>query len=709
MERDRELIVVSNRLPVDRIEHDDGSSAWKPSPGGLVSAMGPVVERLGCLWVGWAGNADEVIEPFTLDSMRLVPVPLSSTDVEQFYEGFSNGTLWPLYHDVIAPPQYHREWWESYREVNHRFADRVAELAPRNAIVWVHDYQLQLVPAMLKEQRPDLIIAFFLHIPFPPTRLFAQLPWRRHIIEGMLGADILGYQRGADAAAFREAAERIAGHLIDGNSIVVSPPDERGPSRHVLSREFPISIDARSIEELAERDDVRRRAREIRRELGDPRTLMLGVDRLDYTKGIHHRLKAYEEMLADGELDASDIVFVQIASPSRERVEAYRALREEVETTAGRLNGEHGDIGHTPLVYLHRAYSREEMVAFYLAADVMLVTPLRDGMNLVAKEYAACRLDDTGVLVLSEFAGAADELQGAMLVNPHDIKGLKAAILRAVHMPPAKQQRRMRAMRKTVRQHDVAHCAECFLSAISAIVDARAARESAEVTGPIAALAPNIPLRVAAGVRRLASSSRLIVAIDFDGTVAPLVKRPPDAKILPGAQQALDALAACAETSVVLLSGRSLTSLAATGLESSNWIVSGSPGSSVPGGGRGLSRTKTVRHRGAHARGRRPSACRGVARHCGTARERRGHACALRQAGARVHPAALGQGRNAQANPCRAARCARAVPGRRCDRRRRLHLARGRRPRHQGRNGHERCESTRGWSGDSRRRTHQLG
>lgn len=578
--------MVSNRLPVDRVEHGGETNSWKPSPGGLVSAVGPVVEELGCLWVGWAGNADEVIEPFELGSMQLVPIPLSSEDIELYYEGFANGTLWPLYHDVIAQPEYHREWWERYREINRRFADEVARIAAPGALVWVHDYQLQLVPEMLRAQRPDLIIAFFLHIPFPPTRLFAQLPWRRRIIEGLLGADILGFQREADASAFREAAERIAGYATSENSVLVptpDKPDKPAATRSVLSREFPISIDMQSIEQMARRSDVRQRAIEIREELGNPRTLMLGVDRLDYTKGIHHRLKAYEEMLADEELESSEVVFVQIASPSRERVEAYRALRDEVETTAGRLNGEHGDIGHAPLVYLHRAYSREEMVSFYLAADVMLVTPLRDGMNLVAKEYSACRLDDTGVLVLSEFAGAADELQGALLVNPHDIEGLKAAILRAVHMPRAEQQRRMRAMRETVRQRDVTHWTESFLNAVFSTAEWRAAQEKAQSREPLAAIAPSVPDRIAAEVRRLAAHRNLIVAVDFDGTVAPLVTRPQDAKILPKAQHALDVLAASDGVRVVMLSGRSLTSLAATGLDSNAWIVSGSHGAELSG------------------------------------------------------------------------------------------------------------------------------
>ncbi|WP_105806281.1 bifunctional alpha,alpha-trehalose-phosphate synthase (UDP-forming)/trehalose-phosphatase [Leucobacter massiliensis] len=578
----RELVMVSNRLPVDRVVEEDGSTSWRASPGGLVTAVEPIVEQLGCLWVGWAGSADERIEPFEIGAMRLAPVELSSEDVERYYEGFSNGTLWPLYHDVIAQPEYHREWWDRYQQVNRRFAERVAEAAAEDAIVWVHDYQLQLVPAMLRELRPDLTIAFFLHIPFPPSRLFAQLPWRKRIVEGLLGADVVGFQQVTDAVAFRMTVERFTRAPALGNTVVVpSTPDEG--SRTVLAQEFPISIDAEAFAEVARRPEVRRRAEEIREELGNPRTLMLGVDRLDYTKGIRHRLKAYKELLEDGEIDPAETVFVQVATPSRERVDAYRQLRDEVEVTVGRINGDHGTIGRAPLVYLHRGYSREEMVALYLAADVLLVTPLRDGMNLVAKEYAACRLDERGVLVLSEFAGAADELRDALLVNPHDIEGLKAAIVRAALMPLEEQRRRMRSLRRAVDDNDVAHWAAGYLGSVLAAAEARRIGPGGERTEPIQVSTAFVPRSIDDRVRRLASAPSIIVATDFDGTLAPIVPRPQDARILPRAKQALDVLAGSPGTAVTLLTGRSLAGLAETGLQSGAWIVSGSHGSELEG------------------------------------------------------------------------------------------------------------------------------
>lgn len=578
----RELVMVSNRLPVDRVTSDDGETLWRASPGGLVTAVEPIVEELGCTWVGWAGSADEQLDPFDIGAMHLVPVELNAEDIERYYEGFSNGTLWPLYHDVIAPPEYHREWWDRYRRVNRRFAERTAEVASKGAIVWVHDYQLQLVPEMLRELRPDVTIAFFLHIPFPPSRLFAQVPWRRSIVQGLLGADVIGFQQTTDAVAFRMTVERFTRAPALGNTIVL-PATQDGPSRTVLAQEFPISIDAAAFERIARRPEIQRRAEEIREELGNPRTMMLGVDRLDYTKGIRHRLKAFDELLQDGEMDANEIVLVQVASPSRERVDAYRQLRDEVEGTVGRINGRHGTIGRTPLNYLHRAFTRDEMVALYLAADVLIVTPLRDGMNLVAKEYAACRFNEDGVLVLSEFAGAADELRDALLVNPHDIDGMKTAIVRAAHMPRDEQRRRMHGLRRAVSDNDVAHWASGYLGAVRSAAETQDASSGDGATEPVQVSAAFVPRSIDDRVRRLAASAALIVATDFDGTLAPIVARPQDARILPRAQQALDVLQQSPGTDVAVLTGRSLDGLAETGLRSDGWIVAGSHGSELSG------------------------------------------------------------------------------------------------------------------------------
>lgn len=466
-----DFVVVSNRLPVDHTTNDDGTTSWTRSPGGLVTALEPVMRDADGAWVGWVGQPDLDVAPFESGGIHLVPVKLTQDDYEQYYEGFSNDTLWPLYHDVIAPPAYHRVWWESYVAVNQRFADIAASVAAPNATVWVQDYQLQMVPRMLRESRPDLTIGFFNHIPFPPYGIFAQLPWRTQIVEGLLGADVIGFQRVADAGNFSRAVRRLTAHTTRNPAIEVTWPGQ--PTRTVVARAFPISIDAASFEALAREPRIQERAREIREGLGNPRTVMLGVDRLDYTKGIGHRLKAFGELLAEGRVDVEDLTLVQVASPSRERVEAYVHLRDEIELTVGRINGDFGTMSHQAISYHHHGYPRDEMVALYLAADILLVTALRDGMNLVAKEYVASRFDDDGVLVLSEFTGASDELKRALLVNPHDIDGMKDAIMAAIAMPAKERAARMRALRKRVLENDVARWSSNFLRTLQKARESR--------------------------------------------------------------------------------------------------------------------------------------------------------------------------------------------------------------------------------------------
>lgn len=456
-----DLVVVANRLPVDRVVDEDDEVSWRRSPGGLVSALEPVMRANSGAWIGWPGDTGSEVEPFEDEGLTLVPVTMSEQEHNEFYEGFSNATLWPLYHDLVAKPSFHREWWESYVTVNQRFADAAAKFAAKDAIVWVQDYQLQLVPAMLRELRPDLRIGFYLHIPFPPAELFSQLPWRRQILEGLLGADLVGFQLSGAAQNFVRLVRQRVGHKTHRDAVYL--PD----GRVVQARAFPISIDAAGFEKLARSEPVTARAEEIRRDLGNPRKLFLGIDRLDYTKGIYARLRAFSELIADGEFSVEDAMFVQVATPSRERVDQYRILRDDIDRLVGRINGDLGRIGRPAISYLHSSFPREEMAALYRAADIMVVTPFRDGMNLVAKEYVACRYGDDGALVLSEFAGASDELRQAYLVNPYDINGMKARMLEAYQADPRDLSRRMRAMRKTVAENDVSHWASAFLDALS--------------------------------------------------------------------------------------------------------------------------------------------------------------------------------------------------------------------------------------------------
>jgi len=444
------FVVVANRLP--RLVATAGAESPKAGAGGLVTAMEPVLRQHGGAWVGWSETADAEVRASADGTMTLHPVPLSATEVQNYYEGFSNATLWPLYHDAIVAPAFHRTWWDAYVQVNRRFARAAADIAAEGATVWVQDYQLQLVPSMLRRFRPDLRIGFFLHIPFPPTELFMRLPWRVELLQGLLGADLIGFQSSGAVRNFTA----LAGRLLDED---VS--DRVGA--------FPISVDPAPLVELARTSRIAGRTAEIRARLGRPGTVLLGVDRLDYTKGIDVRLRAFEELLAEGRLSPGEVTMVQVATPSRERVEHYERLRSQIEGMVGRINGRFGSVGRPVVHYLNTAVDLEELVALYCAADVMLVTPLRDGMNLVSKEYVVSREDLGGALVLSEFAGAAHELTHAYLINPHHVDGVKSALLDAVRQSPAEGRLRMDRMRRHVLSHDLARWSTSFLESLHGV------------------------------------------------------------------------------------------------------------------------------------------------------------------------------------------------------------------------------------------------
>ena len=465
-----DFVVVANRLPVDLEKLPDGSTRWKRSPGGLVTALEPILRANKGAWVGWVGVSDVDVEPFVEDDLQLRPVPISEKEYTQYYEGFSNATLWPLYHDVIVKPEYDRDWWNAYVEVNRRFAEKTSEAAAQGATVWIQDYQLQLVPKMLRMLRPDLTIGFFLHIPFPPIELFMQMPWRTEIVEGLLGADLIGFHLSGGAQNFLYLARRLAGGTTSRGTVGVRSKlgVVQVGFRTVRVGAFPISIDSGDLDTKSRSKAVRDRAKQLRKDLGNPKRIMLGVDRLDYTKGIDVRLNAFRELLEEGRVDPAENVIVQLATPSRERVESYVAMRGEIEQQVGRINGEYGQVGHPVVHYLHRPIPRDDLLAYFVAADVMLVTPLRDGMNLVAKEYVACRSDLGGALVLSEFTGAAAELRQAYLCNPHDLDSVKDAIIGALEQEPESGKRQMRAMRRQVLAHDVDRWARSFLTALAA-------------------------------------------------------------------------------------------------------------------------------------------------------------------------------------------------------------------------------------------------
>lgn len=449
-EAERHAVVIANRLPV---AWNAKTGEWLASPGGLVSALTPILQETKGTWVGWSGVADREFEPFDHSGIRQLPVFLTQEEYEGFYVGFCNGTLWPLYHDAVREPHFHRHWWRPYRAVNQRFAEATAEAVGSEDVAWVQDYQLQLVPQMLRDIKEVHRIGFYLHIPFPPVELFAKLPWRREVLEGLLGADVLAFQSRSSRSNFARAARHLAGAKGSTKKL-------QWGGREVVLQVAPIGIDTSVFKQHASSDDTRDTAERIRARLGNPKSVVLGVDRLDYTKGIDLRMRALQTLLERRSDLAGEVVFIQIAVPSRQDVQEYQRIRRDIEGLVGRINGDLAQVGRPPIHYLYRSVPFDELIAYYRAADVMLVTPLRDGMNLVAKEYVATRYDYTGALILSEFAGAAEQLTKSLLVNPYDLNGLADTLEQAISMDPEEQRDRMRTLRRSVGSHDVFWWAE---------------------------------------------------------------------------------------------------------------------------------------------------------------------------------------------------------------------------------------------------------
>ena len=457
-----QLIVVANRLPIRRTVNNAGETVWSTSPGGLTSALSPAMSNSDDVtWIGWPGNQQLALnEPFISDGVKLVPIEISDQEYEDHYEGMSNATLWPLYHDKVQPARFHRSWFEGYKSVNQKFADAILDQAKEGATVWIHDYQLQLVPQLVKSVRPDLAVGFFLHIPFPAPEIFSQLPWRSDIVNGLLGSDLIGFQTPDYTNNFKrllkqlKITEQISGSILELED------------RSVCVESFPIGFDFDKYEESAKKPEVKKMAEKLRKQMGNPKTIFLGVDRLDYTKGIDVRLRAYKELIQDSRIDADSVTMIQVAPPSRDNVKAYENLRSEVERQVGNINGRFSNVGVPTIQYITQNQSVEELSALYQIADVMMVTPFRDGMNLVALEYVASRFNETGSLILSEFAGASHILNDALMVNPYSINEIKEAMVKATQLSEVESKTRMKHMRAAARKSKVNVWVNDFLSSL---------------------------------------------------------------------------------------------------------------------------------------------------------------------------------------------------------------------------------------------------
>ncbi|MCJ2164346.1 MULTISPECIES: trehalose-6-phosphate synthase [unclassified Pseudodesulfovibrio] len=465
----RRLVVVSNRLPA-ALKQQDGVWKVQQGSGGLVTAMAPVLKNRGGVWIGWSGaaNPDVDVEGLLADfsdeaGYDLCTVSLTEEEVEGYYYGFSNEIIWPLFHDLQSRCRFHPRYWRSYLDVNFKFAEVVARTTTDEDYIWVQDYHLMHQAFFLKSMGVKRNIGFFLHIPFPPPDIFMKLPWRAKLIQALTEFDLVGFQTAQDRRNFVGCLQRLMpGAKVEGRGAVVTV---NMGSRSFRLGAFPISIDYNQFSEMAKRPEVARQTFDLKEALHH-RKIILGVDRLDYTKGIPERIRSIQTLLRSYPDLQGHVVFIQIAVPSREEVDEYKELRTEIEQLVGRVNGEFSYPGWVPVQYLYRSLPHDKLVAYYAAADIGLVTPLRDGMNLVAKEYCACNNSESGALVLSEFAGAAAQLQRhAYLVNPYDMEGVAKALHRALHWEKDERRSHMSKLRDQVRKNNIFWWVDSFLQA----------------------------------------------------------------------------------------------------------------------------------------------------------------------------------------------------------------------------------------------------
>ncbi|MFO7965870.1 MAG: trehalose-6-phosphate synthase [Desulfobacterales bacterium] len=466
------LIIISNRLPSTISQDDSGRFEVKDGSGGLVTAMVPVLRNRGGLWIGWPGTTKgkkHLIKKLlneTTDGTgySFEPVMLTPEEVDSFYYGFANEIIWPLFHDLQTRCNFDPSYWKAYQAVNRKFAQSTHESIINGDHIWIHDYHLMMAGKNLREMGVTSKIGFFLHIPFPSPDLFFKLPWRYEVMEGLLSYDLVGFQTMRDRrnfircirALFRDVVIRERGKVITAQV----------NDREIRIGNFPISIDFDEFARNAEKREVEDRVREVQEEL-DVEHIVLGIDRLDYTKGIPERLAAFEMALDRYPQLRGNMSLLQLVVPSRVTIPKYLELKEQLERKISEINGRYGRPGWTPIHYMFRSIDRQELLAFYRASDVAFITPLKDGMNLVAKEYCASNVEENGVLILSEFAGASAQLQrGALLVNPYHVESVAQTLFTATQMEPAQRQYRMKMMRKAIRRQDIYYWVEAFLNSV---------------------------------------------------------------------------------------------------------------------------------------------------------------------------------------------------------------------------------------------------
>ncbi|HEY6736637.1 MAG TPA: bifunctional alpha,alpha-trehalose-phosphate synthase (UDP-forming)/trehalose-phosphatase, partial [Candidatus Saccharimonadia bacterium] len=546
------LVIVSNRLPVTIKKSAAGLLEVTPSNGGLATAIASLPAATSRLWIGWPGIASDHLTAADqrsiteqLAKLDCVPIFLTQQQITQYYEGFANGALWPLFHYLPGYSQHHDAEWQAYRSVNELFAHHVSKHASDRSTIWIHDYHLMLLPSLLRRQHPGASIGFFLHTPFPSYEMFRQLPHRKDLLLGLLGADLVGFHIYDYAVHFAHSVQRLLGYESSESRINLR-------DRIVRYDAFPIGINYELFATAHQQPAVKAEMDRLRKHYGDTK-IILSMDRLDYSKGILNRLEAYATFLERNPQHHNLVSLAMVAIPSRTDIPAYAQLRDQVDQAVSRINGRFGTVEWTPISYQYKNLPFEQIAALYAESAIALITPLRDGMNLVAKEFVATKQTQPGTLILSEMAGAADELPEALRINPNDRAAMVRAIERALSTPPTQQRKALRIMQNRISRYDVRRWAEDFLQELS---DAHDHRSIAAV--PL--LDASRRAQLVADFRR---AKRRLIILDYDGVLAELVSTPePDAaKPTPERKQVLTQLAAQPDVTAAIISGRTRDAL----------------------------------------------------------------------------------------------------------------------------------------------------
>ena len=547
----KKLIIASNRLPTT-VRRDNGKLVFEPSVGGVATGLSSLDTDWEKCWIGWPGidledcSGDQVSSAQRrLRKENFYPVGLSAREVEDYYHGFCNEVVWPIFHYFVQYATYKKKFWDSYIEVNGKFARAILDVARAGDRIWIHDYHLMLVPDMVKKELPDSSVGFFLHIPFPSSEIFRLIPWCREIIEGLAGADLIGFHTFDYVRHFAESVRRILGHEHSLGSFIIG-------EREIRTDTFPMGIDYRKFSAAAKNSAVRRRKNEFRDLLGAGRKIILSIDRLDYSKGIPERLRAFDLFLRENPQVKDKAVLILVAVPSRTEVSRYKMLKNEVDNLVGSINGRHGTIAWNPIHYMYRSFGFEELISLYLAADVLFLTPLRDGMNLIAKEYVAARQDRTGVLILGEMAGTAQELSEAVIINPNDLQATSRALETALAMTRSEQKKRMATMQSRLRRYDIGRWTADFMERLDE-VKARQAKMFSRRLG--SRLAGEL-------VGKYKSAARRLFLLDYDGSLVSFKDNPGDLKPDRRLRSALRTLSSSGKNELVIISGRDRKTLA---------------------------------------------------------------------------------------------------------------------------------------------------